>query len=121
MNVLPGCGGFVLFICLDKMCRKQEISIDNHSHKKGQETLTTAFLAGKRIPPRGVEPLESKSQSQTNKALTENENSVFATGLDNFVQKYPDLNEVVEAWPDLPEDTRTAIKALIETHRKETT
>jgi hypothetical protein len=29
------------------------------------------------------------------------------------VQEYPDLVEVVKAWADLPEDTRTAIKALI--------
>jgi hypothetical protein len=33
----------------------------------------------------------------------------------------PDLAKVVKAWPDLPEDTKKAIKALIETHRKERT
>ena len=29
MNILPDFGGFVLSICLDKMCRKQEISVVN--------------------------------------------------------------------------------------------
>ena len=31
----------------------------------------------------------------------------------------PDLAAVVKAWPDLPEQTRRAIKALIEKHNKE--
>ncbi|MCP4263286.1 MAG: tyrosine-type recombinase/integrase [Planctomycetes bacterium] len=57
LNCLPDFGNFVLSTSLDKMCRKQEISIDNHRHKNGQEALKTAFLAKKRIPPRGVEPL----------------------------------------------------------------
>jgi len=30
-----------------------------------------------------------------------------------------DLAEIVRLWPDLPKDTRTAIKALIETHKSE--
>ena len=57
MNVLPDFGGFVLSTCLDKVCRKQEISVDNRRHKNGQDTPETAFLAVKKIPPRGVEPL----------------------------------------------------------------
>ena len=31
----------------------------------------------------------------------------------------PELAEVVKAWPELPERTRTAIKALIETDKAE--
>jgi len=47
----------------------------------------------------------SKERSAKKRAL--------ADGID------PDLVEVVKAWPDLPEDNRTAIKALIENHKAE--
>ena len=57
INCLPNFGDFVLATCLDKMCRKQEISIDNHRHKNGQDTRKTAFLAANQIAPRGFEPL----------------------------------------------------------------
>ncbi|MHC4426741.1 MAG: tyrosine-type recombinase/integrase [Planctomycetota bacterium] len=57
MNFLPDFGNFVLSTCLDKMGRKQEISVDNRRHKNSQDALKTAILAEKRIPPRGVEPL----------------------------------------------------------------
>ncbi len=57
MNCLPNFGNFVLSTCLDKVCRKQEISIDNHRHKNGQDALKTAILADARIAPRGFEPL----------------------------------------------------------------
>ena len=57
MNVLPNFGNFVLATCLDKVCRKQEISVDNRRHKNGQDTLKTAFLAEEQIAPRGFEPL----------------------------------------------------------------
>ena len=57
MNLLPNFGNFVLATCLDKVCRKQEISVDNRRHKNGQDTLKTAFLAEEQIAPRGFEPL----------------------------------------------------------------
>jgi len=57
LNFLPNFGNFVLSTCLDKVCRKQEISVDSRRHKNGQETLKPAFLAENKIPPRGVEPL----------------------------------------------------------------
>jgi len=57
MNFLPDFGGLVLSTCLDSHRIKQEIPVDNGRHKKGQDTLETAFLAKERIPPRGVEPL----------------------------------------------------------------
>jgi hypothetical protein len=34
-------------------------------------------------------------------------------------QEDPDLDMVVKAWPELPEETKTAVKKLIETHSRE--
>jgi hypothetical protein len=39
--------------------------------------------------------------------------------LDKTLQNYPELREIVKVWPGLPEDTKTAIKSLIETHKGE--
>jgi hypothetical protein len=44
----------------------------------------------------------------------------FATCLAKIVQKYPELRELVKVWPDLPEDTKMAIRALVQTHKPET-
>jgi integrase len=57
LNFLPNLGDFVLSTCLDKVCRKQEISVDNQRRKNGQDARKTAILAVHKIPPRGVEPL----------------------------------------------------------------
>jgi len=35
------------------------------------------------------------------------------------VQIYPDLAELVKAWPELPEQAKNTIKALIKTHKAE--
>jgi len=34
------------------------------------------------------------------------------------VQKYPELREIVEVWPELTEHTKTAIKTLILKEKK---
>jgi hypothetical protein len=39
--------------------------------------------------------------------------------LDKTLQKYPDLAGLIEAWPKLPEDTKTAIIGLIRTYKAE--
>ena len=57
VTFLPNFGDFVLSTCLDKMCRKQEISVDNRRHKNGQDALKTPILADYQIAPRGFEPL----------------------------------------------------------------
>jgi len=44
----------------------------------------------------------------------------LATSLDKTLQKYPDLVQLVETWPELPEDTKKAFKALIQKHKTET-
>jgi len=57
LSFLPNFGDFVLSTCLDKLCRKQEISVDNRRHKNSQDAVKTAFLASHQIAPRGFEPL----------------------------------------------------------------
>jgi len=57
IKCLPNFGNFVLDICLDKTCIKQEISVDNHRHKKGRNASKTAIPAYGDIAPRGFEPL----------------------------------------------------------------
>jgi integrase len=56
ISFLPNFGNLALSTSLDKVCRKQEISIDNHRHKKGQGTLITAILSAKQTPRVGLEP-----------------------------------------------------------------
>jgi len=57
ISFLPNFGNFVLDTSLDKMCRKQEICIDNHRHKNGQDAVKTAILTADKVAPRGFEPL----------------------------------------------------------------
>ncbi len=70
-------------------------------------------------PPRvGLEPTRSNLQSLENKALTENQNSVLATGLDILLQKYPELEQIITVWPELPEQVKNTIKELIQSYIK---
>ena len=69
--------------------------------------------------PRGVEPLSGNSKAPVNKQLTKNTNPVLATSLDKTLQKYPELREIVEVWPVLPERSKKSIKALVQTDKAE--
>jgi hypothetical protein len=71
------------------------------------------------IAPRGFEPLEANLQSAENKELTEKANPVFATGLAKTLQKYPELEQIITAWPELPEQVKNTIKELIQTYKAE--
>jgi len=48
------------------------------------------------------------------KSLEKIKNPVLSTSLDNLVQIYPDLVELVKVWPEYVKNT---IKALIQTHK----
>jgi len=69
--------------------------------------------------PKGSQPLEANRRPLENKPPTENANPVLATGLDKTMCHYLELRELVKLWPDLPEDTKTAIKALTEIPKAE--
>jgi F0F1-type ATP synthase beta subunit len=69
-----------------------------------------------KIPPRGVEPLNENQQAADNKALTETENPVFDTSLAILLQKYPELQEIISAWPKLPDDVKAEVKALVQSY-----
>jgi hypothetical protein len=72
------------------------------------------------LTPRvGLEPTGSNQQSAENKELTEKANPVLSTGLDKIVQKCPELEHIITAWPQLPEHVKNTIKELIETHEAE--
>ncbi len=47
---------------------------------------------------------------KSNTSETQKEN--LAQNLAFLVQKHPDLAEIVQVWPDLPEHIKAAIKAL---------
>ena len=104
---------------MDKACGRRENCGGHHQKKNGGNAPETVFPPRWRIPPRGVEPLEANQQPLEKSALTQNENPVLATGLDKILQEDADLRALIEAWPGLPEQIKTAIKALIESHRVE--
>ena len=64
------------------------------------------------IAPRGFEPLSSNQKATVNKKLTRNSKSHLSTSLDNILQNYPDLGELVERWPNRPEHIKATIEAI---------
>ena len=65
------------------------------------------------IAPRGFEPLKGKQQPSENKRLTKNDNPVLSTGLDKLLQKYPELEQIITAWPELSEQDRKAMLDIV--------
>ena len=70
-------------------------------------------------PRVGFEPTSQNQQRLENKALTENEKPVLSTSLDILLQKYPELEQIITAWPSLSEQVKNTIINLIQKHSEE--
>jgi len=55
-----------------------------------------------------------KCQPGLQQAPTESDISDYAKSLASILQKYPELNLVLEAWPDIPDNLRQQIVDIIE-------
>jgi len=62
--------------------------------------------------------LEQSALTPTKTPISQNDGAKSGAPHGDFSQNDPDLAAVVRAWPDLPEQTKTAIRALIQTQRK---
>jgi alpha-acetolactate decarboxylase len=75
--------------------------------------------------PQGESKHKEQNISQTPENTTLNAsgnisgNSQRVQNTVHFTQKYPDLQQVIEAWPNLPEHIKAAIKALIQPNTME--
>ena len=69
-----------------------------------------------RIERRFPKPSTISPNTLENKALTETGQCDLARNLALLVQKHPDLEQILSAWPGLPEHIKTAIMALVQTH-----
>jgi hypothetical protein len=70
---------------------------------------------------------ECTTQTPVNKAVTptgksgdKSENQELVSGLFSKINSDPDFLQMIEAWPQLPGHIKAAIKALVQTHTKET-
>jgi len=67
----------------------------------------------------GFEPTSENCKPTVNKELTENTYPVLDTSLDILLQKWPELKQIISAWPVLPEHIKTVIKAIVESTIKQ--
>ena len=74
----------------------------------------------------GVEPPTHGFSVRCDNGITSAQDSTSESSQKNLslylallVQKHPDLALIAEAWPNLPEHIRAAIKALVQTHTGE--
>jgi hypothetical protein len=58
------------------------------------------------------------SQAETNTAVTASHENPLAQSLAREIEKHPDLQRVLDAWPTLPEALRAGILAMIDAARK---
>jgi len=64
---------------------------------------------------------DEKSQPPQKQQLNENANShssVCSTfSVQKTIENHPELEQIITAWPQLPEHIKTAVKALIDTYK----
>ena len=96
--------------------KKQEIIVDNHRNKNGQDAVETAILADSEIAPRGFEPLKANQEPVINNELTKSQKPVLDTCLDKILQIHTDLEQIIKLWPTLPEHIKTAVTVLVKTN-----
>jgi len=78
MNFPPNFGDFVFAACLAKVCKKQEISIDNQRHKNSQDAIKTAFLAAQQTPQVGLEPTTWRLTGSIRKTVEKPKSLLFS-------------------------------------------
>ncbi|MEK7993128.1 MAG: hypothetical protein AAB403_04920 [Planctomycetota bacterium] len=66
----------------------------------------------------GDEGIEQTPLSLSKTPIPQTQRAKSGAPHGDFSQNDPDLAAVVRAWPDLSEQTKTVIKALIQTQRK---
>lgn len=84
---------------------------------------------GAKKPPvgaTGLEPVTVKSEDSANKELTEKQKTGTAqklprtcnSDIKSLAENDTDLQQIIIAWPSLPEHIKAAIKALVQTYIK---
>jgi hypothetical protein len=74
----------------------------------------------------GFEPTPQNSQGIENKDVTENKKTDTAqklpksgnSDIKSIVENCPELEQIITAWPELPEHIRAAIRSLIQANTK---
>ena len=66
-----------------------------------------------------LSPLHKNHKHLKQQELSESAIPDFAISLARILQKYPEIKQIITAWPKLPEHIKAAIRALIQTHELE--
>jgi hypothetical protein len=63
----------------------------------------------------GFEPLAQNTYPLVNKELTVHSETCLASSLAVLLQSHPELANLLDIWPKLPDHIKSAIRALIQT------
>jgi hypothetical protein len=61
-----------------------------------------------------LNPAQQKRKSLENKALTQTEDSVLSSCLVCIIGEYPGPVNIINAWPELPDEARGTIVRIVE-------
>ena len=76
--------------------------------------ITIYARSSVRIEQRISKPLHNSPNHLKNNTLTETDHINSALSLDVLLQKYPDLERIITAWPGLSEPVKAGILAMIQ-------